>query len=59
LTAVVALAGSAPAFATDVDRIPIIDAPEGTPALGGGLRLSGAQFAGDDLDVDLVPLDLC
>jgi outer membrane scaffolding protein for murein synthesis (MipA/OmpV family) len=57
-TALAALAASAPAFATDVDRIPIIDAPEGTPALGAGLRLSGTQFAGDDVDVDLVPLYL-
>jgi outer membrane scaffolding protein for murein synthesis (MipA/OmpV family) len=53
-----ALLSAGPVLATDVDRIPIVDAPEGTPALGAGLRLSGAQFAGDDVDVDLVPLYL-
>ncbi|MCK6370663.1 MAG: MipA/OmpV family protein, partial [Gammaproteobacteria bacterium] len=52
------LAAAVPAVATDVDRIPIIDAPPGTPALGGGLRVGSGPYAGDELFVDLVPLYL-
>ncbi len=58
LLAITALVPAAPVVASEVDRIPIIDAPEGTPALGAGIRLSSEQFAGDEVDLDLVPLYL-
>ncbi len=47
-----------PASASEVERIPIIDAPPGTPALGGGLRISTGPYLGDEVDLDLVPLYL-
>jgi MipA family protein len=49
---------TAPAMATDVHTIPIIYAPPGTPALGGGLRLSSNPLVSDLDTVDLVPLYL-
>jgi outer membrane protein len=52
------LLAAAPAPATDVHTIPIIYAPEGTPALGGALRLSNNPTIGDLDVVDLVPLYL-
>jgi MipA family protein len=52
------LLAAPPSLATDVHTIPIIYAPEGTPALGGGLRLSNNPTVGDLDAVDLVPLYL-
>jgi len=52
------LAAAGTASGTDVARIPIIDAPPGTPALGGGLRIGTSPYAGDEVFVDLVPLYL-
>jgi len=56
--AVTLLLAAAPSLATDVHTIPIIYAPEGTAALGGGLRLSSNPTVGDLDIVDLVPLYL-
>jgi outer membrane scaffolding protein for murein synthesis (MipA/OmpV family) len=44
--------------ATEVTNIPIIEAPPGTPALGGGIRLSSNPLAADMDTWDLVPLYL-
>ena len=49
---------AATAAGSDVMRIPIIDAPPFTPALGGGLRLSTSPYVEDDSSFDLVPLYL-
>ncbi|MEY2854462.1 MAG: hypothetical protein RL030_1594 [Pseudomonadota bacterium] len=49
---------AAPAPATEVTNIPIIYAPPGTPALGGGIRLSSNPLLGDLDTWDLVPLYL-
>lgn len=44
--------------ASEVARIPIIDAPPYTPALGGGLRFGTSPYVEDDSAFDLVPLYL-
>lgn len=44
--------------AQQVGRIPIIDAPPGTPGLGGGIRFSSDYYDNDSGDADLVPLYL-
>jgi MipA family protein len=49
---------AAPLGATEVTNIPIIEAPPGTPALGGGIRLSSDPLVGDTRNWDLVPLYL-
>jgi MipA family protein len=49
---------AAPVPATEVTNIPIIYAPPGTPALGGGIRLSSNPLVGDMDSWDLVPLYL-
>ncbi|MEJ2514662.1 MAG: MipA/OmpV family protein [Gammaproteobacteria bacterium] len=61
--AIVFLAISASAGAgQEVARIPFFDAPEGTAALGGGIRLGQSLYKGFDSDdqrqTDLVPLYL-
>jgi MipA family protein len=58
-----ALAGAlqlaaAPVPATEVTNIPIVYAPPGTPALGGGIRLSSNPLVGELDSWDLVPLYL-
>jgi MipA family protein len=52
------LLASLPVSATEVTNIPIIYAPPGTPALGGGIRLSSNPQLGDMDTWDLVPLYL-
>lgn len=47
-----------PCSASEVTNIPIIDAPPGTPALGGGIRLSSNPQRSDVDTFDLVPLYL-
>ena len=42
----------------EVARIPIVDAPPGTPGLGGGLRWGSNPYRGDTDGLDLVPLYL-
>jgi outer membrane scaffolding protein for murein synthesis (MipA/OmpV family) len=49
---------AAAATASDVHTIPIVYAPEGTPALGAGMRLSSNPLIGDFDTFDLVPLYL-
>ena len=58
IAAALLVAGAAPALASDVYTIPISDAPPGTPALGGGIRLTSNPLIGDLDEWDLVPLYL-
>jgi len=46
--------------AQEVARIPIVDAPAGTPSLGAGFRLGSSPYVGeaDENSADLVPLYL-
>jgi outer membrane protein len=52
------LFAAAQVAASDVTTIPIIYAPPGTPALGGGIRLSSNPQVGETDTWDLVPLYL-
>ena len=53
------LLAAMPVFAQEVAEIPIIKAPPGTAALGGGLRVAqNPYFETDSRDIDLVPLYL-
>jgi outer membrane scaffolding protein for murein synthesis (MipA/OmpV family) len=45
-----------PAASQEVARLSIVDAPPGTPGIGGGLRLSSNPYKGGMGQVDLVPL---
>jgi outer membrane scaffolding protein for murein synthesis (MipA/OmpV family) len=47
-----------PASAQEAARVPIVDAPEGTPGLGGAIRLSSSPYHGGAGYPDLVPLYL-
>ena len=58
VVAALLVAGAAPVQASDVYTIPITDAPPGTPALGGGIRLTSNPLIGDLDEWDLVPLYL-
>lgn len=52
------LTTAVPCSGSEVTNIPIIDAPPGTPALGGGIRLSSNPQITDLDTFDLVPLYL-
>lgn len=44
--------------AAEVANIPIVDAPVGTPGLGGGIRAGSIPYIGEEQGSDLVPLYL-
>jgi len=44
--------------AQDVVRIPIVDAPPGTPGLGAGIRVNSIPYVGEEQGSDLIPLYL-
>jgi outer membrane protein len=46
------------ASAQEVSQVPIIDAPQGTPGLGAGIRISGQPYINKSTKTDLVPLYL-
>lgn len=47
-----------PVHAQEVARIPIVDAPPGTPGLGAGIRNNTVPYLGEEQGYDLVPLYL-
>lgn len=52
------LAGSPAYAAFEVTRIPVDHLPDGTPGLGGGIRVTRDVYLGRERDPDLVPLYL-